>query len=590
MTNSKVDDVWAQLKAKSSPSAQCKKALPDIQPVCIPQNDRANVADGPLQEVTVSCNSGHSTDVAPRQLCGPDTGAFLAPIQRDINCLTDSDRSTRKRAITKLHDYIVDAQVAPDVLQEAMQGALHRNVVAMLGDVTETCRGTALSILAHTVRTVPDCSAFLPAMMIALKLRMGVGEPTAVEESEEIRFRITEIAAHQLATLPNEGALPLKDDLVALLIRCLDDPFHETRKCAFAGISSLAGSLPQGSLKATLPKLLDPVSACIHHTHSRVRAAAVDALNHLLQHTPISPDLLSSKVVPNLRTLALDRTASIREATFVAVATWLGAPGPDGRTCPTCNPSEHAGHLLPALLLGITDPNEDVGRRALASTESVGEYYCAHVLSGDDDSDTAPDTSEMVSAAAASWPPPFNGRPALPARRMVQHQLSTVLPPVMKEMREWTVALRLPASRSLFSTAVLAEAALQPHLPVLLPALCSAVGDQDETVALRVISTAQVVGAFCEVCPLSDLPLTALNRACRARAHDLSHHDFVCSATAIRTCIIVGQVSTCEELLTVSAARPLDAIDDRPHQRSYRLPKPLDRLARGADIDHPRCE
>jgi hypothetical protein len=82
---------------------------------------------------------------------------------------------------------------------------------------------------------------------------------------------------------------------------------------------------------------------------------------------------------------------------------------------------------------------------------------------------------------------------------MLQDVLPAVLPPVMREVREWTVAQRLTASRNLFGIAALAEAALLPHLAVLMPALCNAVGDEDEAVVLRIVKTAQIVGAFCKV-------------------------------------------------------------------------------------------
>jgi dynein assembly factor 5, axonemal len=520
MSPTHVDDVWASLKAKSVPRSAGKAgkaSLPAVQPVIIAGAvGQSNIVDGHMQKKTVDMVEYDPKDVrdVPRSPQHTDAVSCLAPLQRDINCLTDPDRSIRKGAISKIYGHLVTSKCSPQQLQSVMQGALHRNIITMLSDVAEACRDQALRVLAHVAQTSADFHSLLPSTMNALKLRMGVGQSTFTEPSEEVRLAIAQLVSTTLVALSTAASAPYKEDLVSLLIRSLDDPFHETKKVAFAGITTLAHSLPVGSLEAEMPKLLEAITGTFHHAHSRVRLAAIDALSNLIQRTPVSEAQLSEQVVPSVRTLALDRSSSIRIATLHSTAIWLGAPTTDGGTCPSCNPARYAPHLVPILLLGITDPNHDVAAHALEWVEQAGAHFCSQIL--DLESGLTPSTDVATSSSlageadqeaitsAAHLPHPFSGRAAEPARRMVKHQLPVILPPVMKEMREWTVALRLPASRSMYSMAALAEAALLPHLPVLLPALCSAVADQDEAIALRVIGTAQIVGAFCEVrsCPL----------------------------------------------------------------------------------------
>ncbi len=75
---------------------------------------------------------------------------------------------------------------------------------------------------------------------------------------------------------------------------------------------------------------------------------------------------------------------------------------------------------------------------------------------------------------------------------MVQDILPAILPSVVADLREWTVALRLNAARCLQSIFVLAGAAPSAHLPHLLNPLCSAAGDEEEQVAHCVVQAAQV--------------------------------------------------------------------------------------------------
>lgn len=57
-----------------------------------------------------------------------------------------------------------------------------------------------------------------------------------------------------------------------------------------------------------------------------------------------------------------------------------------------------------------------------------------------------------------------------------------LLPPLIKELNEWTVAQRECAARSLLTTLVLAGEGATSHLDALVPALCAAIGDESTEV------------------------------------------------------------------------------------------------------------
>ena len=84
---------------------------------------------------------------------------------------------------------------------------------------------------------------------------------------------------------------------------------------------------------------------------------------------------------------------------------------------------------------------------------------------------------------------------------MVHDILPAILPPIVADLREWTISLRLNAARCLHSVLLLSRGAVSAHLPRLLSPLCSAAGDEDTQVALYVVQAAQVcTRQFCGVC------------------------------------------------------------------------------------------
>ena len=82
--------------------------------------------------------------------------------------------------------------------------------------------------------------------------------------------------------------------------------------------------------------------------------------------------------------------------------------------------------------------------------------------------------------------------PPAATQAMIQDILQAILPPIVADLREWTISLRLNASRCLHSVLLLSGAAVWAHLPHLLTPLCSAAGDEDAQVAQYVVQCAQV--------------------------------------------------------------------------------------------------
>ncbi|GBG80246.1 hypothetical protein CBR_g30611 [Chara braunii] len=100
----------------------------------------------------------------------------------------------------------------------------------------------------------------------------------------------------------------------------------------------------------------------------------------------------------------------------------------------------------------------------------------------------------------ATLPEPFTGRQlSKGCRKVVQDFLQPLLEPALKDMKEWLLPSRIAGARLLSTVLALAESHATEHLDILLPALCSATGDDDVVVAQRVVSCLHILGQVCDV-------------------------------------------------------------------------------------------
>ncbi len=245
------------------------------------------------------------------------------------------------------------------------------------------------------------------------------------------------------------------------------------------------------------------------HQHSRVRLAIAQAVGAVVQ-AGIPAGLMQTLVAPGVRPLVFDRSAQVRETFMTQLAAWMGycstGHGEAAVSADTAAPQQqqqqlegaaaahtHAPALLPLLLLGVSDPQPDIAAQALALAEGVGQLYAAaappstapascyeadQLMRGgasamDVDTQIASPASSAAgqcsssnqggswagmtdgqfaspspaAVAAAQLGHPFRGPPQRSCLMMVQQLLPELLPPVLSDLKEWTVSQRCAAAR-----------------------------------------------------------------------------------------------------------------------------------------------
>ena len=127
-----------------------------------------------------------------------DVAAFMARIQRIVNCLSAPDRAARRQAAVTLQMRLLqgDATIgpAPDLLllQALLCGPLLHPLVLLLQDPVEKCRSVAAEVLTAAAGRVADVAPILPVLMPELLRRMG--HLPVEEPAEEIRLQLAELA------------------------------------------------------------------------------------------------------------------------------------------------------------------------------------------------------------------------------------------------------------------------------------------------------------------------------------------------------------------------------------------------------------
>jgi len=480
--------------------------------------------------------------------------AYMSGIQRMVNCLSDPDRSKRRQAASGLQGRLTGQDSAaepgpePSLLQALMCGPLLHPVVALLHDQTEACRSAGAAMLTHAAQRVGDFGPALPVLVPELVRRMG--QLPVVEPSEEVRLQLAELVSTLVSRVEAQVLASYSSELSTFLCRAFEDGYHDIKKAACTCLCALSAKVRAEALEPHAEKLLQALLPNLQHQHSRVRLAAIEALDALIGSGAVAAGLVESLVAPGVKAVANDRAANVREALNAGISHWLGyrAPGTSGSEQSPAGAASQPGPgsvrlyapvLLPLLLLGVSDPQASVAATALQLVEGVGQAWQqqqqGHDASGSSssqatgaaDGQTSMDTegtdaqaalepsssssSEGYSAVAAQvvatrLGAPYTGRVSAGARRMVRDLLPSLLPPLVKELGEWTVGQRVSAARQLQTVLVLAEAEATTHLAVLVPGLCSGIGDSDAEVAQRVIGAVHTLGAH--VAPTRWLPLT----------------------------------------------------------------------------------
>lgn len=118
---------------------------------------------------------------------------ILATLQRDLNCLVDPDRSTRRRALERLQKQLLqgEANNSPAYLadlQVAWDDTILKKVLKALCDSVEKCRELAIHLINGVVNKISKVDQTVALVVPLIAERMG--QLPLLEKSEEVRLEM----------------------------------------------------------------------------------------------------------------------------------------------------------------------------------------------------------------------------------------------------------------------------------------------------------------------------------------------------------------------------------------------------------------
>ena len=203
---------------------------------------------------------------------------IISNISRHLNCLTDENRNTRKRALEAITKELVKKDPKPvgDVLQSVLN-TIVKPILKTISDPVEKCRELSVTLLAECVPATSDPAEYTSYIIPAFVQRLGQQE--IIEPSEEIRLLMVQFL-HILVGLSEKQIHIYLDDMVRILQRTIVDPYPEVKKESCRCASKLAkASQPHFHMQSE--SLIQPLAQTISHQHSRVRVEVINAIGKI---------------------------------------------------------------------------------------------------------------------------------------------------------------------------------------------------------------------------------------------------------------------------------------------------------------------
>ncbi|XP_068100704.1 dynein axonemal assembly factor 5 isoform X2 [Hyperolius riggenbachi] len=410
-------------------------------------------------------------------------------VARHLNCLTDDNKNTRKRALAAIQKEAEDQRLPSGALQEVF-GELLKPLLRCLSDPMEKCRELTIQIINYCVTNVPMPEEALPYLMPAICQRLANQDIT--EPSEELRLALTELLT-LLVELCGKKLAPYLDEMIRILQRTIVDPFPDVKKESCKCAVNYAKSIPE-QFHMQSESLIKPLMQTISHQHSKVRVAVIQTTGAVIQY---GNGKSLDDVLSHLAQRLFDDSPQVRQAVTVVVGNWL---------LDLRDRYSYFHKLIPLLLSSSTDEIPDIRQTAIDFWKKVGLQW---------ERENEDDLKDKMDFSAPC--PPFYPagveRPGLGCRELIFRNLSKILPAVSHDITDWVAGTRMKASQLLVVLLIHAEDHTTQHMELVLSILYRSCLDEEEKVVHNSIKAAELIGAFVSPEVFLKLNLPALQRS-----------------------------------------------------------------------------
>lgn len=206
---------------------------------------------------------------------GEEVESVLKLLNRHINCLSEENRNTRKRAIEGIRKETTLRK--PKVNPETLQGVINeivKPVLKGLSDPVEKNRELTITFFSECLEQISQPDSLLSYLIPIMVQRLG--QQDIVETSEELRLCCVTLLT-KMVELSGKKMVVYLDDMVKILQRTIIDPYHEVRKESCRCAAKLAKET-KTHFHMVSENLIQPLQLTISHQHSRVRVETINSI------------------------------------------------------------------------------------------------------------------------------------------------------------------------------------------------------------------------------------------------------------------------------------------------------------------------
>ncbi|KAL3876674.1 hypothetical protein ACJMK2_034478 [Sinanodonta woodiana] len=405
-----------------------------------------------------------------------NSNAVLQGIARQINCLDEENKMSRRRALESIRKETIARKPPLETSElKPLFNELLKPLLKGFSDPVEKCRELSVQIIREFLKVVPDPVDSLPYIMPLITQRLGQQDIT--EPSEEVRLELVELLVEIVEFSRKDIAVYL-EDMIRILQRTIVDPYPEVKKTSCSCAAKLGKSIPEYFYHQS-EHLIKPLLQSISHQHSRVRTVVIETIGEVIQY---GHGKSVDTVVSHLAQRLFDQTPAVRVAVTRVVGNWL-----------LDLPDRYSFHhkLIPLLLTSIRDEQPEIRELADSLWHDIGLKY------QQENEEELKDKIDFAKPVPIHYPPKVE-RPNLGCRILMFRNVSRILPGLMKDVVDWVLETRIKSASLLYMLLLNSEEYITQHMEILLSGMYKACADEDQRVTNDIQKAAELIGYFVE--------------------------------------------------------------------------------------------
>lgn len=401
--------------------------------------------------------------------------------------IQNHERMIRQGALKELLDFCRNENnLTPENSME-MFDSLYLVLTKCYSDRFEMCRNLACSIITEIVTRIERNYYYLEQLVPVIAKRFTSNENA--EESEEMRLQLlkqlhfiigkyTEFDKTGTIRGHTDGDDPMLkpyNDIIDVLKESLQDNYPAILRESCDVIKVTAAASPSFHYRAE--SLVNPLAALLHHRHSPIRIAAIEALGIVALNIYSNTEAVK-RIIQRISPLVMDLQPYVRRECGRVGCLFL------------MKLRDRYGlfeRILPLVLTGLNDETTEVRDEIRKLWIDAGELYYKENQADLQD-------LEVIDNIPDNYPSQLQ-RPTLGCRAMVKRALQ-VLNSILHEMEDWKEDVRLHATKLLMQVVIHCESNLETKYYDINAVLCKTCQDKDNEVSECALEVARLVGFF----------------------------------------------------------------------------------------------